>query len=75
MILAAVFGLFNNPYAGLVVFVALPALFVFGLLLIPVGIWLQRRALLRDPIGSRPTGRSWTCASSGCAARRWSSSR
>ena len=50
MTLATVFGLFNNPYAGLVVFVALPALFVFGLLLIPVGISRQRRALLRDPM-------------------------
>jgi NapC/NirT cytochrome c family, N-terminal region len=38
-------GLFPNPYAGLVVFVALPALFLFGLLLIPVGMWLQRRRI------------------------------
>ena len=49
MLLAAVMGLFTNPYAGLVVFVALPALFILGLLLIPAGIWLQRRALRRDP--------------------------
>ena len=27
----------SNPYAGLVVFVAIPAVFVLGLLLIPVG--------------------------------------
>jgi hypothetical protein len=38
-------GLFPNPYAGLVVFVALPALFLFGLLLVPVGMWLQRRRI------------------------------
>ncbi len=49
MLLAAALGLFNNPYAGLVVFVALPALFVFGLLLIPLGIWRLKKALLRDP--------------------------
>ncbi len=53
MALAMVFGLFTNPYAGLVVFVALPALFVFGLLLIPMGGWLERRALRRDP-SARP---------------------
>jgi hypothetical protein len=41
---AALMGVFANPYAGLVVFVLLPALFVFGLLLIPIGIWRQRRA-------------------------------
>ena len=49
MLVAAALGLFENPYAGLVVFVALPALFVLGLLLIPLGIWLQRRAERRNP--------------------------
>src|SRR5262245_18545259 len=39
----------RNPYAGLVVFVAIPAVFVRGLLRIPVGMWLQRRKLERDP--------------------------
>ncbi len=38
-------GLFANPYAGLVVFVALPALFLCGLILIPFGMWLQRRRI------------------------------
>jgi hypothetical protein len=47
--IAVLAGLFNNPYAGLVVFVALPALFVLGLLLIPAGMWLQKRRLERDP--------------------------
>ena len=46
---ADLLGMFTNPYAGLVIFMAVPALFVFGLLLIPLGIWLQRRALRRDP--------------------------
>jgi len=46
---AAAAGLFTNPYAGLVIFVALPAIFVLGLLLIPLGLWLTRRRLRRDP--------------------------
>ena len=29
----------------------MPAVFVIGLLLIPVGMWLQRRKLRRDPDG------------------------
>jgi hypothetical protein len=40
---AAFAGLFDNPYAGLVVFVVLPALLIVGLLCIPAGVWLQRR--------------------------------
>jgi hypothetical protein len=43
-------GLFHrNPYAGLVIFVAIPAFFVLGLLLIPIGMRLQQRKLRRDP--------------------------
>jgi hypothetical protein len=49
LVIAALAGLFANPYAGLVVFVALPALFVMGLLLIPAGMWLSKRRLARDP--------------------------
>jgi hypothetical protein len=47
--IAAAVGLFTNPYAGLVIFIALPAIFLSGLLLIPVGMWLRARALRRDP--------------------------
>lgn len=32
-----------NPYAGALLMVALPALFVLGLLLIPLGMWIARR--------------------------------
>jgi len=46
---AVVMGLFENPYAGLVVFIGLPAVFVLGLLLIPAGMWLQQRKLRRHP--------------------------
>ncbi|HEX9199043.1 MAG TPA: NapC/NirT family cytochrome c [Acidobacteriaceae bacterium] len=35
----------NNPYVGLVVDLFLPGLFVFGLILIPLGIWLRRKQL------------------------------
>ena len=47
--IAVLAGMFANPYAGLVVFVALPAAFLSGLLLIPLGMWLQRRKLARNP--------------------------
>jgi hypothetical protein len=40
-------GLLNNPYAGIVVFIMVPALFVAGLLAIPVGLWLDRRRAAR----------------------------
>jgi len=48
--IAALAGLFvHNPYAGLVIFVAIPALFVVGLLLIPLGMWLEERRLRLKP--------------------------
>src|ERR1700692_310173 len=34
-----------HPYIGLLVFLILPGIFVLGLLLIPIGIWLRRRRL------------------------------
>ena len=49
LVIAMLAGWLNNPYAGLIVFVALPAVFVIGLLLIPMGVRLQRRKLQRDP--------------------------
>jgi nitrate/TMAO reductase-like tetraheme cytochrome c subunit len=35
-----------HPYVGLLLFLILPGVFVFGLLLIPVGVLLRRRALI-----------------------------
>lgn len=35
----------ENPYLGIIFFFLLPGLFVFGLILIPIGIYLQRRKL------------------------------
>lgn len=40
-------GWLENPYVGLVTFVLLPGLFVFGLLLIPIGTRLARRRASR----------------------------
>ena len=34
-----------HPYAGIALFLILPALFVLGLVLMPLGIWWQRRRL------------------------------
>jgi len=36
-----------HPYIGILVYLILPAIFVLGLVLIPLGIWLKRRSLLR----------------------------
>jgi hypothetical protein len=37
----------ENPYLGIIFFLILPGLFVLGLVLIPIGIWLRRRTLLK----------------------------
>src|SRR5215471_12034133 len=55
-----------HPYIGILLFLILPAIFVAGLILIPVGIWIRRRRLkdgeptetippvdLRDPMVRR----------------------
>jgi nitrate/TMAO reductase-like tetraheme cytochrome c subunit len=44
--LVELFGKFNdNPYLGIIFFLLLPAVFVAGLLLIPVGVMVRRRKL------------------------------
>jgi hypothetical protein len=43
-----------NPYTGILLFVALPALWVFGLLLVPGGLLLYRRRRRETP--ARPLG-------------------
>ena len=62
-------GFLHNPYVGIVIFVLVPALFVVGLLLIPIGLWFERRRRwidapapawpkldLRDPVTRRMLG-------------------
>ena len=53
LLIAELWGLFDNPYAGLVVFVVIPALVVLGLLLIPFGMWLEHRRLSAHPGAER----------------------
>jgi nitrate/TMAO reductase-like tetraheme cytochrome c subunit len=44
--LVELFGRPNeNPYLGIIFFLLLPALFILGLLLIPLGVWVRRRKL------------------------------
>jgi hypothetical protein len=43
--LLRVVGLVTNAYVGLLTYLALPALFVIGLCLVPVGWWLAKRRL------------------------------
>lgn len=38
-------GQLQNPYLGLLLFIAVPAVVVFGLLLIPIGVWRQHRRI------------------------------
>jgi len=44
---ADLFGLHTNPYLGILFFLVLPGIFVFGLLLIPFGAWVERRRRAR----------------------------
>ena len=68
LLMAQLWGLFDNPYAGLVVFVVVPAIFVAGLLLIPVGMWLERRRLRHGAT----VAREWFVIDFRSAAtRRW----
>jgi hypothetical protein len=41
-------GVFTNPYAGVVIFVVIPATLVLGLLVAAMGMWLERRRRARD---------------------------
>jgi hypothetical protein len=54
--LADVLGVHTNPYLGIVWFLALPGLFVIGLVLIPLGAWVERR---RRAAGKPPSAVRW----------------
>jgi hypothetical protein len=49
-------GLHTNPYLGILFFLVLPGIFVFGLLLIPLGAWIERRRLAA---GRKPSEMRW----------------
>ena len=73
--IAVVVGLLDNPYAGLVVFIVVPALFVLGLLLDAAGdVAAAAKTAAAIPRRS-PSGRSSTSASHASAASPWRSSR
>ena len=54
--LADLFGWHTNPYLGIVFFLILPGVFLFGLLLIPLGAWIERR---RRAQGRAPSEVHW----------------
>ncbi len=56
VLLADLFGLHTNPYLGILFFLVLPALFVGGLVLIPLGAWVERR---RRAAGKPPASVHW----------------
>jgi hypothetical protein len=47
LITLEVVGLLDAPYVGIVVFVLVPTVFIIGLLLIPIGLWIERRRTTR----------------------------
>jgi hypothetical protein len=53
---ADLFGIQMNPYFGIIFYLAVPSLFVLGLLLIPAGLVRERRRRLR---GLPPTHWHW----------------
>src|ERR1700724_1440715 len=50
--LADLFGMHTNPYIGIVFFLILPGIFLLGLILIPLGAWIERR---RRDAGQKPS--------------------
>lgn len=53
---ADLFGLHSNPYLGMLFFLVLPGIFIFGLVLIPIGAWIERR---RRRSGAKPSELHW----------------
>jgi NapC/NirT cytochrome c family protein len=53
---ADLFGWHTNPYMGIVFFLILPGFFIFGLLMIPLGAWIERR---RRDAGKKPSELQW----------------
>ncbi len=47
-LVAHLFGAIDNPYIGLFAYVVLPAVFVLGLIEIPIGMWRRRARLIRE---------------------------
>lgn len=57
LFLMDVFGLEGSPYVGILTYMILPGVFVFGLMLIPIGIIRERRRARRaEARGEKPSG-------------------
>jgi hypothetical protein len=54
--IADLFGMHTNPYIGIVFFLILPGIFLLGLILIPLGAWIERR---RRAAGKKPSELQW----------------
>src|ERR1700686_4030515 len=54
--LADLFGMHTNPYIGILFFLILPGIFLFGLILIPLGALIERR---RRAAGKKPSELLW----------------
>lgn len=50
-----VLGFHTNPYIGIVVFLILPGFFIAGLVVIPIGMWFERRSQVSGRAPSKPT--------------------
>jgi NapC/NirT cytochrome c family protein len=42
---ADLFGMHANPYGGIIFFLIIPGLFILGLLMVPLGMWRERRRI------------------------------
>lgn len=54
--LADLFGMHTNPYIGILFFLVLPGIFLIGLVLIPLGAWVEKR---RRDAGKAPSEIHW----------------
>jgi hypothetical protein len=57
LVLLELFGHDGSPYIGVIAYLILPAIFVLGLVLIPVGIFGERRRARRAEAAGAPAGK------------------
>lgn len=57
LLILSAFGIYDTPYLGIVAFLVLPGVFVLGLLLIPLGLYWERRRARRQGGPSNPAPR------------------
>ncbi len=63
----SIFGWLRGPYVGILIYLALPAVIVVGLVLIPFGMWRQSRVLRKSGAGER---HRWPCIDLNVASTR-----